>query len=70
MSMPWLLVSIVVKYMNIISRVLAWHSTSNLVVMDGLCLLGYRVKKGEDSMYIQIANYYMHIATVRGYIAS
>ena len=58
--------------MDIISRVLAWHSTGNLIVMRGPCLLGDRVKKGEDStwMYMQIANYYMHIATIRSYLTS
>ena len=44
MSMPWLLTRIIVKYMDTISIVLAWHSTSNLIVMDGPCLLGHRVK--------------------------
>ena len=67
--MPWLLASIIVEYMDIISRVLAWHSTGNLIITDGPCLLGHQVKKGEDSTwtYLQIANYYMCIATVCGY---
>ena len=51
MSMPWLLTNIIV---DIISRVLAQHTTGNLIVMDGPCLLGRRVNKGEDSMYMQI----------------
>ena len=41
-SIPWLLASIIVKYMDIISRVLAWHATSNLIVTDGPCLLGHQ----------------------------
>ena len=41
-------------YIVIISRVLARHTTSNLIVTDGLCLLGHQVKKGEDSTYMQI----------------
>ena len=54
--------------MNIITRVLAWHSTGNLIITDGPCLLVHQVKKGEDSMWthMQMANYYMHIATIRG----
>ena len=56
MSMLWLLISIIVKYMNIVSRVLAQHTTSNLIVMDGPCLLGHRVKEGEDSIYMQICS--------------
>ena len=51
-GMPWLLPSIIVKYMVIISRVLAQHSTGNLIVTDGPCLTGHRVKKGKDSMYM------------------
>ena len=54
MSMPWLLASIIVKYMDIISRVLAWHTIGNLIVTDGPCLLENRVKKGEDSTDMQI----------------
>ena len=55
---PWLLTSIIVKYMDIMSRVLAWHTTGNLIVTDGSCVLGPRVKKGEDSTwtYMQIAS--------------
>ena len=53
-SMPWLLISIIVKYMDIISRVLARHTADNLVVTDGPCLLGHRVKKGENSTYMEI----------------
>ena len=49
--MPWLLTDIIV---DIISRVLARHTTGNLIVMDGPCLLGHCVNKGEDSMYMQI----------------
>ena len=44
-SKPWLLTSIIVKYMDIISRVLARHTTGNFIIMDGPCLLGHRVKK-------------------------
>ena len=40
-SMPWLLTSTIVKYMDIISRVLAWHITGDLIVTDGPCLLGH-----------------------------
>ena len=29
--------------MDIISRVLAWHTTGNLIITDGPCLLGHRV---------------------------
>ena len=54
MSIPWLLASIIVKYMDIISRVLAHHTTSNLIVTDGPGLVGHRVKKGEDSMFMQM----------------
>ena len=36
-----LLASIIIKYMDNISRLLAWHSTGNLIVMDGCCLLGH-----------------------------
>ena len=56
MSMPWLLTSIIIKHMDIISRMLARHTIGNLIVVDGPCLLGHRVKKGEDStyMYVQI----------------
>ena len=43
-SMPWLLTSIIVKYMDIISRVIVQHTTSNLIIMDGPCPLGHRVK--------------------------
>ena len=53
-GMPWVLASIIVKYMDIISRVLAQHTTSNLIITDGPCLLGHQVKKGEDSVYLQI----------------
>ena len=53
-SMPWVLTSIFVKCMDIISRVLAHHTNSNLIVTDGPCLLGHQVKKGEDSAYMQI----------------
>ena len=38
-GMPWLLVSKIVKYIDTLSRVLALHTTGNLIVMDGLCLL-------------------------------
>ena len=42
--------------MDAISRVLAWNTAGNLILMDGSCLLGYQVKKGEkkgeDSTYI------------------
>ena len=55
-SMPWLLARIIVKYMDIISRVLAWHTTSNLIVTNGPCLLGHLVKKEKDSTYMQIRN--------------
>ena len=55
-SMPWLLTSIIIKYMDIISRVLARHTTSNLIITDGPYLLGHRVKKGEDSKYMQICS--------------
>ena len=58
------------KYMNIISRVLAQHTISNLIVMDGPCLLGHWMKNGEDNTYMQIANYYMCIANIHGYIAT
>ena len=54
MSMPMLLASIIIKYMDIVSRVLARLTTGNLIVMDGPCLLRHRVKKGEDSTYMQI----------------
>ena len=55
MSMPCrLLTSIIVKYMDIINRMLARHITSNLIVTDGPCLLGTRVKKGENSMYMHV----------------
>ena len=60
-SMPWLLPSIIVKYMDIISRVLAQHTMGNLIVTDRPCLLGHRMKKGEDSTvckYRLVANYY------------
>ena len=50
-SVPWLLANIIVKYMDIISRVLARHTTSNLIVMDGPCLLEH-MKKGENSTYV------------------
>ena len=57
-SMPWLLTSIIVKlivkYTDIVSSMLAQHTTGNLIVADEPCLLGHRVKKGEDSMYMQI----------------
>ena len=43
MNMPWLLAGIIVKYMDIISRVLIW---GNLIVTVGPCLPGHRVKKG------------------------
>ena len=46
-NMPWLLAGIIVKYMDIISRVLIWHTIGNLIVTVGPCLLGHRVKKGE-----------------------
>ena len=55
-SMPWLLPSIIVKYMDIISRVLAQHTMGDLIVTDRPCLLGHRVKKGEDSTYMQICS--------------
>ena len=55
-SMPWLLANITVKYMDIISRVLVRHTTGNFIVTDGPCLLGYQVKKGEDSSYMQICS--------------
>ena len=35
--------------MDIISKGLAWHTIGNLIVMDGPCLLGHWVKKGEDN---------------------
>ena len=58
MCMPCLLVSIIVKYMDIISRVLVWHTIGNLIVTDGPCLLGHGVKKGEIvCMYMQIVSY-------------
>ena len=60
-SMPWLLPSINVKYMDIISGVLAQHTMGNLIVTDRPCLLGHRMKKGEDSTvctYRFVANYY------------
>ena len=41
MSMLWLLVSIIVKYIDIISRVLAQHTTGNLTVTDEPCLPGH-----------------------------
>ena len=44
--------SIIVKYMDIISGVLAWYSTGNLIITDGPCLLGHQVKKREDNMWI------------------
>ena len=28
-----------------VSKVVAWHTTSNFIITDGLCLLGHRVKK-------------------------
>ena len=54
MSMPWLLASIIVKYVDIMSRVLAWHTTGNLIITDGPYLLGHQVKKVEESMHMQI----------------
>ena len=41
MSMFWLLVSIIVKYMDVISRVLAQYMTGNLIVTDEACLPGH-----------------------------
>ena len=68
-SMSWLLSSIIVKYMDIISRALAWHTTDNLLVRDGPCLLGHRVKKGEDSRYtLFVAKYYLLRCTVLMYL--
>ena len=55
--------------MDIISKVLARHTTNNLIIMDGPCLLGYQAKKEEDSMYMHVANYYEY-SYVSGYIAS
>ena len=49
-SMPWLLASKIVQYMDIISRVLARHTIGNLIIMGGPCLLGHQLKKGEDGM--------------------
>ena len=48
MSIPWLLTSII-KYMDIVSIVLARHTTSNLIVTDEACVVGHRVKKQKDS---------------------
>ena len=45
---------VIVKYMDIISTVLSRHTTNNLIVTDGPCLLGTTSSeeiKGEDSMY-------------------
>ena len=53
MSMPWLLASII-KYVDIISIVLARHTTGNLIVTDGPCIVGHQVKKQKDSTYMQI----------------
>ena len=53
-SMPLLPTSIIVKYMDIVSRVLARHTTGNLIVTDGPCQLGHQVKKRDDSTYMQI----------------
>ena len=44
-SMSLLLATIIVNYMDIISTVLAQHTTDNFIAMDGPCLLGHRVKK-------------------------
>ena len=68
--MLWLLASIIVKYMEFISRVLTRHTTGDLIIwLDGPCLLGHWGKKGEDSMYMQIASYYV-FSYIHGYIAS
>ena len=40
--------------MDIIGKVLARHTTGNLIVTDEPCLLGHQAKKGEDNMYMQI----------------
>ena len=48
LRMLWLLAIIIVEYMDIVNRVLARHITGNLIVMDGPCLSGHRVKKDED----------------------
>ena len=55
-SMPWLLAIIIVKHMDIISKVLVRLTTGNLIKTDGPCLLGHRMKIGEDSMYMQICS--------------
>ena len=58
--------------MVIISRVLAWHSESNLFVTDKPCLLGHRVKKERivcGRTCREITTSYMDIAIVRSYIA-
>ena len=53
-SMSWLLVSIHVKYMDIISTVLARHTTGNLIIMGhdywGIC------EEGKNSIYMQICS--------------
>ena len=70
--MHWLLANTIVKYMDIISRVLALQTTGNLIVTDGPCLLGHRVKKGEDSTYgicRFVANYHAY-SYIHCYIAS
>ena len=68
-SMSWLLTSIIVKYMDIISRLLARHATGNLIVTDGLCLLGHRVKERIVLTCRYVANYYVY-SYMHGYIAS
>ena len=50
MIMPWLLASIIISYMDIISRVLARHTTSNFIT-DGPSQLVHRVQKGKDTTY-------------------
>ena len=38
--------------MDIISTVVARHTTSDVIVMDGPCLLGCQVKNGKDNTYM------------------
>ena len=66
-NIPWLLTSIIVKYMDIISKVLARHTTGNLIVMDGPCLEGRRERVVLTCRFV--ANYFAY-GYVYGYMAN
>ena len=53
---------VVSTHVDIISMLLAWQTISILIVTDGPCLLGNRVKKGENSTYM-LLSVAMYIAT-------